>query len=134
MLVLVHELVGEPDVIEGKDAAQAGVDCALANETVSFGCFLVVGEVAALEALLSRPEVAQVKVTVVASRTSADDDHPAPVADEHRCRYRVLAGVLEDDSRRNALAQDVPDRFLEGAKTERRLHERGLVMPVRQAA
>src|SRR3990172_5660616 len=72
--VLVQELVGEADLVEGEDARQAGVDLAGGDEVVDGLRLLAVGEVGALKALLARPEVAQVDVAVVAAVAGAEDD------------------------------------------------------------
>src|SRR6266853_4044135 len=70
---------------------------------------------AALEALLSHPVVAQVQGDVVAGGAGADDDHAAGGADEFRRGQRRLARMLEDDAWACLLAERVPDGLAEGA-------------------
>src|SRR3990172_6558089 len=132
--VLVQELVGEADLVEGEDAGQAGIDLAGGDEVVDGLRLLAVGEVGALQALLARPEVAQVDVAVVAAVAGADDDHAARVADEDGGREGVLAGVLKHNAGVAAFAQGVPDRLAEGAAAEQGRCRRLFVLPVGQAA
>src|SRR6185436_15527536 len=71
---------------------------------------------AALEALLPHPVIAEVERDVVARRPGADDDHPPGSAQEFRCRKGRLAGMLEHDLRARLLAERVPDRLAERAR------------------
>ncbi len=70
---------------------------------------------AALEALLAHPVVAQVQRHVVAGGAGADHDHAAGGAHELGRGQGGLARVLEHDAGTGALAQRVPDRLAEGA-------------------
>src|SRR5437868_4383535 len=82
-----------------------------------------VGEVRSLEALLAHPQKPQVDVGVVAGGASADDDHPGAVAEVHGRRDRVLTGVLEDDPRRPAFTEDLPETLTEGSDAHQPLRE-----------
>src|SRR5262245_51022621 len=72
---------------------------------------------AALEALLPHPVIAEIHRDVVARRAGADDDHAAGRAHEARRGQRRLARMLEDDARADALAERVPDRLAERASS-----------------
>ena len=59
---------------------------------------------AALEALLPHPVIAEIHRDVVAGRAGADHDHAAGGARESRGRQGGLARMLEHDPRADALA------------------------------
>src|SRR3990170_4844534 len=130
--VLVHELVGQADLLEGEHPRQAGVDPSLDDHLVEGGALLVVSEVGALETLLAHPQVAQVHHRVVAGGAGADHHHALVVADEDGGGDGVLPRVLEDDAGAPALAENLPQLAAEGARPLRPRGERLRVRPVRQ--
>src|SRR5574340_585275 len=67
----------------------------------------------ALEALLARPEIAQVRDRGETGRAGTDHHHATAVAGEYRGRDGVFAGMFEDDAGTATLAQDIPDGFAE---------------------
>src|SRR5213593_5031188 len=121
VLVLAHQLVTLGNVVVRIGVAEARVDLALGDEPGDVRGLDVVGEMAALEALLAHPVIAQVHGRGVAGGAGADDDHPAGRADEDGRRQGRLARVLEDDLRADPLAQAVPDRLAERARALRPL-------------
>src|SRR5438477_5343801 len=111
MPVFVQELMTKTDFLERKDAAQAGIDFAGQDQPVEGSSIFVVGEMGALETLLTHPEIAQIDIGVIAARAAANDDHPGAVANKHRSGQRVLARVLEHYPGVLALAKYIPDRL-----------------------
>src|SRR3989442_1267868 len=71
---------------------------------------------AALEALLAHPVIAQIEGDIVARGSGADHDHAPRRAHEFRRRQCGLAGMLEDDAGIGLLAEPVPDGLAEGAR------------------
>src|SRR2546428_5562704 len=113
MLVLEHELVALRNVVEGVGVAETRIHLAFADELRDVGGLRVVGEMAALEALLAHPVIAEVHRRSVAGGAGADDDHAAGRADENRRRQRRFTWMLEDDPRADSLAEAVPGGLAE---------------------
>src|SRR5438046_6979335 len=116
VLVLEHELVALGDVVERIGVAEARIDLAVGHELRDVDGLRVVREMAALEALLAHPVIAQVHGRGVAGGASADHHHAPGRADEDRRRQGRLARVLEDELRANTLAEAIPDRLAEGPR------------------
>src|ERR1700710_14946 len=114
MLVLVHELMGLRDALEGHRLPQDGTDLGLADEVVGLRALPRVGEVRADDLLLAHPQVANVEVEIEARRRAADDDLAERLDDEHARRERRLADVLEHDVGR--VAEDLLDALAEAAR------------------
>src|SRR5277367_2923459 len=132
--IFVHRLVAFGDFGEAVGLGEARIDLAVEHQLVERVGLFVVGEVRALQALLAHPQVAQVGDRVVAGGAGADDDHAARVADEDGSGNGVFTGMLEDDARILALANDVPDGFAEGAAFRGPLVVRHGILPVRHHA
>src|SRR6266566_4314986 len=113
VLVLEHQLVTLGNVVVRIGVAEARVHLALRDEPGDVRGLRVVGEMAALEALLAHPVIAQVHGRGVAGRAGADDDHAARRAHQDRRGQSRLAQMLEDDPWAHALARAVPDRLAE---------------------
>src|SRR4029450_46720 len=96
---------------------QRRVDLALPHEPVGVPCLAVVREVAALEGLEHHPEVPVVVFDRVPGRRRARDDHPAPLADEHRGAHRLTARGLEPDG--GISARELTDLLAEAAPLAR---------------
>src|SRR5437867_5744396 len=117
VLVLEHELVALGDVVERIGVAEARIDLAVGHELRDVGGLRVVREMAALEALLAHPVIAPVHGRSVAGGASADHHHAPGRADEDRRGQGRLARVLEAELRSDTLAEAIPDRLAEGART-----------------
>src|SRR3954454_7068531 len=107
VLVLVEELVGLGDVLEGHRLPQHRAHLAGRHEVLGLQALPRVGEVRADDLLLAHPQVADVEVEVVARRRAADDDLAERLDAEHARGERRPADVLEDDVRR--LAEELLD-------------------------
>ena len=79
--VLPHLGVGLGNVGPVEHLAHAGIDAALDHELVGLARLQQVGEVAALDALLTHPHEARVHGEVVAGGAGAEDDHAAALHD-----------------------------------------------------
>jgi hypothetical protein len=105
VLVLVHELMGVGDAVEGHRAPQHRADLAGLDELVGQVALPGVGEVRADDLLLAHPQVADVEVERVARGRAADDDLAERLDGEDGGRERGAPDVLEDDVGR--LAEDL---------------------------
>src|SRR5579864_1941514 len=134
MLALVHILVNLGDVLEATDFTDARIELAAAHQVIIGGSLRIVGAVRPLQALLPRPQVAQIDHSGETACASADHDHAALLTDENRGGNGILTGMFEDDGRAAALAQDIPDFLAEGASTFRPLLLSFDIRPVRRNA